>query len=67
MSPVEVVAAGLSDSSLLVRIVGDAKDFGDQPTSPSDRGRLNLRARLVKVMLRHLIIQPTQLKMMKRL
>jgi hypothetical protein len=60
MSPVEVVAAGLSESSRRVRIVGegaDAKDFcevdDDQPTSPSDRGRLNLRARLedaVKVM-----------------
>ena len=56
MNPVEVVAAGLSEGPLLVRIVGegaDAKDFGevddDQP-SPSDRGRLNLRPRLVKVM-----------------
>lgn len=52
MSPVEVAATGLRESSLLVRIVGegaDAKDFGevddDQP-SPSDRGRLNLRPRL---------------------
>lgn len=49
MSPVEVVAAGRSESSLLVCIVGegaDAKDFGevdDDEPSPSDRGRLNLR------------------------
>lgn len=61
MSPVEVVAAGLSESSRRVRrIVGECagvKDFGEvddgQPTSPSDRGRLNLRERLedaVKVM-----------------
>ena len=51
MGPVDVVAARLSEGSQLVRTVGegaDAKDFGeddDQPTSPSDRGRLNLRAR----------------------
>lgn len=52
MIPVEVVATGLSECSLLLRIIGegaDAKDFGevddDQP-SPSDRGRLSLRPRL---------------------
>jgi hypothetical protein len=48
MDPGEV---GLSEGFLLVIIAGEAKDFrDDQPTSPSDKGRLNLRARLVKVM-----------------
>jgi len=53
MYPVEVATVGLKEGFLLVRIVGegaDARDLGEvedsQSTSPSEEGRLNLRARL---------------------
>lgn len=46
----DLVDVGLSEGFLRVGEGADAKDLGDdQPTSPSDTGRLKFRARLVKV------------------